>query len=136
MMRIAARKIRDMWIYFKAGHSGYLTFTLSILNFVVLQHRLLIENIPFLSKYVPSLTTFFLLFMFTYIPLAMLLGYFEFKKGEMTRRPMLNPYLRDRNEATILQSESLQSFFDGDIDQAKIKIEESILVMSKWRKSG
>ena len=135
MMRVMARKLRDVWIYFRAGHSGYLTFTLSLLNFVVLQHRLLIEYVPFLSSFIPSLSTFFLLFVFTYIPLAIGIGYFEFKKGELTRRPILNPYLRDRNEALILQGESLRSFFDGDIDEAKVKAEESIQVMRKWRKS-
>jgi hypothetical protein len=63
------------------------------------------------------------------------MGYFEFRKGEMTRKPMLNPYIRDRNEATILQSESLQSYYDGDMDMAKAKIEKSIFVMRKWRKT-
>jgi hypothetical protein len=53
----------------------------------------------------------------------------------MTRKPMLNPYIRDRNEATILQSESLQSYYDGDMDMAKAKIEKSIFVMRKWRKT-
>jgi hypothetical protein len=136
MLRNIARKIRDLWIYFKAGHGGYLVYSMSIMNFIVLQHRLLIQYVPFLSQYLNKLSTFVALFFFTYIPLAVLLGYFEFRKGEMTRRPILNPYLRDRNEATILQSESLQSYYDGDVEGAKIKIEESILVMSKWRKSG
>ncbi|MDP6458195.1 MAG: hypothetical protein QGF78_02545 [Candidatus Bathyarchaeota archaeon] len=135
MMRNFARKVRDMWIYFKAGHGGYLVYSMSIMNFVVLQHRLLIQYVPFLDKYLNKLSTFVALFFLTYIPLAVLMGYFEFRKGEMTRKPMLNPYIRDRNEATILQSESLQSYYDGDIDMAKAKIEESILVMRKWRKT-
>jgi hypothetical protein len=136
MIRNVARKLRDIWIYFKAGHGGYLVYSMSIMNFVVLQHRLLIQYIPFLNKYLSSLSTFVAFFFITYIPLAVVLGYFEFKKGEMTRKPMLNPYLRDRNEATILQSESLQSFFRGDVDEAKIKIEESLHVMRKWRKQN
>ena len=135
MMRNFARNVRDMWIYFKAGHGGYLVYSMSIMNFVVLQHRLLIQYVPFLDKYLNKLSTFVALFFLTYIPLAVLMGYFEFRKGEMTRKPMLNPYIRDRNEATILQSESLQSYYDGDIDMAKAKIEESILVMRKWRKT-
>ena len=65
MLRRVARRFRDLWIYFKAGHNGYLTFTLSILNFVVLQHRLLIQYIPFLSKYLTSLTSFLVFFIFT-----------------------------------------------------------------------
>ena len=135
MMRNFGRKVRDMWIYFKAGHGGYLVYSMSIMNFVVLQHRLLIQYVPFLDKYLNKLSTFVALFFLTYIPLAVLMGYFEFRKGEMTRKPMLNPYIRDRNEATILQSESLQSYYDGDMAMAKAKIEQSIFVMRKWRKT-
>ena len=109
---------------------------MSIMNFIVLQHRLLISYVPFLSKYLSKLSTFVAFFFITYIPLAVVMGYFEYRKGEMIRRPMLNPYTRDTIEATILQSEILQSFFDRDVDLAKTKIEESLLVMRRWRKSG
>lgn len=133
MLRRTARRLRDLWIYFKTGHSGYLTFTLSILNFVVLQHRLLIQYIPFLSKYLSSLTSFFLVFVFTYIPLAIVIGYFEFRKGEMKRRPMLNPYAQDTIEAHILLNKGLLSYIEGDEASAKNQIEESNALLSKWR---
>jgi hypothetical protein len=136
MMRKTARKFRDLWIYFKAGHGGYLVYSMSIMNFIVLQHRLLIQYIPFLSKYLNKLSTFVALFFLTYIPLAVILGYFEYRKGEMTRKPMLNPYTRDTIKANILQSESLQRYFDGDVEGAKTKIEESLLIMRRWKKSG
>lgn len=109
---------------------------MSIMNFIVLQHRLLIQYVPFLDKYLSKLSTFVALFFFTYIPLAVVLGYFEYRKGEMTRKPMLNPYTRDTIKASILQSESLQRYFNGDAEGAKIKIEESLLIMRKWKKSG
>ena len=133
MLRRSARKIRDLWIYFKAGHSGYLTFTLSILNFVVLQHRLLIQYIPFLSKYLNSLTSFFLFFVFTYIPLAIGIGYFEFRKGEMKRRPMLNPYAQDTIRAHILMNNGLLSFIEGDEASAKDQIQRSSEILRKWQ---
>jgi hypothetical protein len=133
MLRRTARRLRDLWIYFKAGHSGYLTFTLSILNFVVLQHRLLIENIPFLSKYIPSLTSFFLLFVFTYIPLAIGIGYFEYRKGEMKRKPMLNPYAQDTIKAHMLMNAGLLSFIDGDEASAKDQIQRSSDILRKWQ---
>ncbi len=133
MLRQTARRLRDLWIYFKAGHSGYLTFTLSILNFVVLQHRLLIQYIPALSKYLSSLTTFFIVFMFTYIPLAIGIGYFEYRKGEMKRRPLLNPYIQDTIVAHILLSKGLLSYIDGDEESAKDQIEKSGEILSKWQ---
>ncbi len=85
MLRVG-RGIRDIWIYFKAGHSGYLPFTLSIMNFIVLQHRLFISYVPFLSQYLEKLSTFVIVFFLTYIPLAVLVGYFDFRKGGMMRR--------------------------------------------------
>ena len=133
MLRRTARRFRDLWIYFKAGHSGYLTFTLSILNFVVLQHRLLIQYIPFLSKYLSSLTSFFLVFMFTYIPLAIGIGYFEFRKGEMKRKPMLNPYAQDTIKAHILMNNGLLNFIEGDEASAKEQIKLSIEILRKWQ---
>ena len=136
MMRNVARKLRDLWIYFKAGPGGYLVYSMSIMNFILLQHRLLIQYIPILDTYLSKLSTFVALFFFTYIPLAVVLGYFEYRKGEMTRKPLLNPYTRDTINASILQSESLQSYYAGDVEVAKTKIEESLLVMRKWKKSG
>ncbi len=34
MSRKIARILRDLWVYFKAGHGGYLVYSLSIMNFV------------------------------------------------------------------------------------------------------
>ena len=79
MITRSGRAIRDLWIYFKTSHREYLVFTLSMLNFV-LQHRLLISYILFLSHYISRLNTFITLFAVTYIPLAMAIGYFEFRK--------------------------------------------------------
>lgn len=133
MMKVG-RKLRDIWIYFKTGHSGYLVYLLSLMNFVVLQHRLLISYIPILSRYLNQLSTFILFFIFTYIPLAVVIGFFEFQKGEMRRRPMLTPYIQDSLEATILQGEGLIKYFDGDIVEAKRKIEDSITIQKKWKR--
>ena len=63
-----------------------------MLNFVVLQHRLLISYIPFFSHYISRLSTFIALFAVAYILLEMVIGFFELRKGEVMRRPMLNPY--------------------------------------------
>jgi hypothetical protein len=128
------RAFRDFWIYFKTGHSGYLVYTLSMLNFVVLQHRLLISYIPFLSHYFSRLSTFIALFAVTYIPLAMVIGYFEFRKGEVMRRPMLNPYTQETLEASIRLNSGLLQYIDGNTDEAKAQIEESLAILRKWRK--
>jgi hypothetical protein len=133
MLRATGRRLRDFWIYFKTGHSTYLVYSLSIMNFITLQHRLLISTIPFLEKYLSRLSTFVIVFFLTYIPIAMALGYFEYKKGEMKRRPMLNPYTQDTIEAQILQSRGLLSYMNGDVEEAKIQLTQSQEILNKWK---
>ena len=133
MLRTTGRRIRDFWIYFKTGHSTYLVYSLSIMNFITLQHRLLITTIPFLEKYLSRLSTFVIIFFLTYIPIAMALGYFEYKKGEMKRRPMLNPYIQDTIEAQILQSRGLLSYMNGDVEEAKTQLSQSQAILKKWK---
>jgi len=134
MIRRTGRKLRDLWIYFKTGHSGYLVYSLSILNFVVLQHRLLISYIPFLSRYMSRLSTFIIVFVVTYIPLSIFIGYFEFRKGEVTRRPMLNPYTQDTLEATIRMNHGLLKYINEDAEEATDLIEESLAILQRWKK--
>ena len=134
MLRVG-RIFRDIWIYFKTGHSGYLTFALSIMNFVVLQHRLLISYIPFLSQYMGKLSTFIVFFISTYIPIAVIIGYFEFQKGGVKRRPQLNPYIQDSVKAQMLQTNGLIHFINGDFEQAKNQLESSLEILRRWRKN-
>ena len=134
MIRRTGRKLRDLWMYFKTGHSGYLVYSLSIPNFVVLQHRLLISYIPFLSRYMSRLSTFIIVFVVIYIPLSIFIGYFEFREGEVTRRPMLNPYTQDTLEATIRMNHGLLKYINGDVEEATDQIEESLAILQRWKK--
>jgi hypothetical protein len=135
LFRRFARSLRDFWIYFRTGHRGYLVYTMSIMNFVVLQHRLLISYVPALSQYLSRLSTFFLVFIFTYVPLAVVLGYFEFHKGELRRRPMLNPYTQDTLEATIRMNTGMLQYINGDAEGARAQIEENLAILRRWKKS-
>jgi len=126
MIRKYLRKARDLFIFFKAGHSGYLVFFISIINFTVIQYNLLISQIPFLSKFIPDIIFFMLLFIMTYFPLAILIGIFEFKKGTLARRPKLNPYIQSVVESTIL-------FREGLIEGDEGKIRKSVEIMEKWK---
>ncbi|UCH57116.1 MAG: hypothetical protein JSV18_07220 [Candidatus Bathyarchaeota archaeon] len=136
MIRKTGRRLRDLWIYFKTGHSGYLVYTLSILNFVVLQHRLLISYIPFLSQYMSRLSTFIVIFAAVYIPTAILVGFFEFRKGEVIRRPMLNPYTQETLEANIRMNNGILHYINGDVDEARSQVEESLVILKRWRRDA
>jgi hypothetical protein len=100
----------------------------------VLQHRLLISYIPFLSRYMSRLRTFIIVFVVTYIPLSILIGYFEFRKGEVTRRPMINPYTQDTLEATIRMNHGLLKYINRDVEEATDQVEESLAILQRWKK--
>jgi hypothetical protein len=134
MIRRTGRTLRDLWIYFKAGHGGYLVYSLSLLNFVVLQHRLLISYIPFLSRYMGRLSTFIVVFAVIYFPVAVIIGYLEYRKGEITRRPMLNPYTQDSLEASMKMRSGLLSFINGDLEGARTQLEESLAISQRWKR--
>jgi len=127
MIRRALRVGRDLFIYFKAGHSGYLVFFISIINFTVIQYRLLISQIPLLSNILPDIVSFTVLFMATYLPLAIMIGVFDYRKGGLARRPKLNPYIQSVVESTIL-------FREGLIEDDEEKIRRSVEIMEKWRR--
>jgi len=136
MIRRTGRTLRDLWIYFKAGHGGYLVYSLSLLNFVVLQHRLFISYIPFLSRYMGRLSTFIVVFAVIYFPVAVIIGYLEYRKGEITRRPMLNPYTQDSLEASMKMRSGLLSFIDGDLEGARTQLEESLAISQRWKRGA
>jgi hypothetical protein len=133
-MKKLLRLIRDFWIYFKAGHTKYLAFFLSISSFIVLQYRLVIEYIPQLGSVINSLLSFTFFFVVVYIPAAVLFGIFDYKKGEMRRSPQLSPYVQAVLTSDILLRNALISFIDGDIDRARNLMNESNKEMKEWLK--
>ena len=66
--------MRRRWFDFRQGHSIYLIFFLSFSNFVLIFHRLLIERITFLEGILSELWVFALIFIFAYIPVAIIIG--------------------------------------------------------------
>ena len=132
-LRQAARLTRDLWIYFKSGHSGYFAFILSMMNFVVLQYNLFVERIPILKQYMPRMGTFFILFSLIYFPVAILLGRFEFKKGTTMRRTFLAPYAQDNIESNIRLRRSLLHYYNGETEDAMKELIESERLLIKWK---
>ena len=71
--------IRRRWYEFRQGHSFYLILLLSVSNFILIFHRLLIERVGFLNEIFSQLWFFFLIFVLGYIPVAVLIGYWHKK---------------------------------------------------------
>ena len=86
--------IRSRWWEFRAGHSVYLIFVLTFINFILIAYRLLIEKIPLFQDLFPNLSIFVLLFLSFYIPTAIIIGFWHRKtqlKVETTLTMQQNP---------------------------------------------
>ncbi len=86
--------LRKRWWEFRQGHSVYLIFILTFVNFILISYRLLIERIPMFQKLLPDLWIFVLIFLIIYIPSSILIGYWHRKtqlKVEATINMQQNP---------------------------------------------
>jgi len=73
-------KILRTWYYFRVGFGTYLVYSLTILNFCTSLYYLSIQNIPALTKIIPSFTFFIFATAFTAYPLGAFVGWLHFKK--------------------------------------------------------
>ena len=94
----------------------------------------MISTIPALSSIIGSLTAFALIFVVTYIPTAILLGRFEYARGELTRRPKLNLMTQDSLVSNIFLRDALLAHFEGDDVRAIHHLNESIDLLERWKK--
>ena len=66
--------IRRRWLDFRNGHSIYLAFLLTFVNFILITYNFAIKQLPFgLGDYM-SLPLFILIFVSLYAPTAIILG--------------------------------------------------------------
>ena len=111
-----------LWTYFRRGHGTYLVFFLSFSNFIVIQYRFLIQYVPMLEILFSSLLAFAIVFFLVYVPLAILIGWYDFKRFavpiESTIGAKASPWNRDIARALMLIAEG--------------KNKEAIEVLKKW----
>jgi hypothetical protein len=74
---------RRRWLDFRNGHSIYLIFAMTFANFVTIQYKLLIDQVPSLSGLFGSIWVFAIVFVLTYVPIGILLGYWH-RKSQWT----------------------------------------------------
>ena len=68
--------LKRRWLDFRNGHSIYLVFILSIVNFILIVYNFAIVKLPIVSDFI-NLPIFVSIFFFTYIPIAILIGYWH-----------------------------------------------------------
>ena len=71
--------IRRRWLDFRNGHSIYLAFLLTFINFILISYNFLIKQLPFGIGDSMTLPSFILLFVLIYIPTAITLGVWQRK---------------------------------------------------------
>ena len=75
-MFIKNRYIKRRWLDFRNGHSIYLVFLLTLVNFILIVYNFAILKIPALSTFL-NLPLFVLIFFLVYVPLAIIIGYWH-----------------------------------------------------------
>jgi|SaaInlV_165m_DNA_2_1040747.scaffolds.fasta_scaffold84244_1 hypothetical protein len=87
---------RRRWWEFRQGHSIYLVFALTFINFILISYRLLIEKITIFKELVPDLWIFAIVFLIIYVPAAILIGFWHRRtqlRVETTMIQQQNPVL-------------------------------------------
>jgi hypothetical protein len=67
--------VKRRWLDFRNGHGIYLVFLVTVAQFLVIQYRLLLNNIPLFHS-IP-LWAFTIFFVAIYIPLGAIIGYWH-----------------------------------------------------------
>lgn len=69
--------LRRRWLDFRNGHTIYLAFVLTFVNFILITYNFAIERVTFLNSIFGSLAIFTVVFVAIYLPAAMLIGYWH-----------------------------------------------------------
>ena len=115
-----ARLLR-IWTYFRRGHAVYLAFVISFMNFIVIQYRLLIEQIPMLSFIFSHLYLFAIMFVFVYIPISAIIGWIDYKRGSV---PVDQEIAAQVNPWAIDLAKAIQYLAQGENDKATQTLEK------------
>jgi hypothetical protein len=75
-MVVKNKYIKRRWLDFRNGHSIYLVFLLSLVNFILIVYNFAILKVPFIASYL-NLPLFIVIFFLIYIPAAILIGYWH-----------------------------------------------------------
>lgn len=68
---------RRRWLDERFGHSYYLMFALTLVNFILISYRYFVEQEPVLQELVSNLWIFSAILLVCYIPISILIGYWH-----------------------------------------------------------
>jgi hypothetical protein len=111
-----------LWAYAKRGYSSWITYVVGIVQFVVIVYEMSIKNVPALATIFPSLAAFTAVFVATFAPITILVGWWDYRKGSA---PMENEVMGLADPWKIDVSRALILLADG-------KTEEVKEILRKW----
>lgn len=76
-MSLKTTWIRRMWLDERFGHSYYLMYALTLVNFILISYRFFIEEDPILQDLFSDLWVFTAILLIFYIPISILIGYWH-----------------------------------------------------------
>ena len=86
--------IKRRWFDGRTGTTTYLLFGLTLMNFILISYRFLIEDNILFKNLISDLTMFSIIFIVTYVPISILIGYWHRKtqwKVELAIKQLENP---------------------------------------------
>ena len=83
-MRINTCWAKRRWLDFRNGHSTYLIFVMSFMQFVIISYSLYIEGRPTFSSVFPTIYHWITVFLLSYVPLAIFVGHLHLKRQYST----------------------------------------------------
>ena len=73
-MIVPKNYVRKLWWDGRMGHSTYLIFFLTFVNFILVTYSYLIEGDPIFQKFISDLWLFSIIFVILYFPVSILIG--------------------------------------------------------------
>ena len=95
-MNIPKNFARKRWWDGRTGHSTYLMFVLTLVNFILIAYNFLVEGNPFFESFSENLWLFVIVFAVLYFPTAVLIGRWHAHTQipvELTMRMFENPIM-------------------------------------------
>lgn len=72
--------LQKRWLDFRTGHTIYLAFFLTFVNFILITYNFAIKQITFAGGVFDNVIIFTIIFVAVYIPASMVIGYWHRRK--------------------------------------------------------
>ncbi len=116
-----------LWVYFRRGHGTYLALGISVLNFITIQYRLMIEQSPLKNIFTDPIL-FAIVFGSLYALASALIGWWDVRKGslgaEMELSVIANPYTHDTAQFNLELCKAL--------NKIGVETTEAEKIMERW----